>query len=203
MKFHIVFNRVTWYSRMLSIIFFLGVFPCLVFYIGKKYQEYVDLLNGPTFMSLNMYGGSYSKTSGSRDFVQSVFEKKIMGRWRSEDDSRVVLLFRDLNRFFEYYDGNINNSGTWILGQSLKNTKYSEMRDGVYLFERSVMNQHSGGEDAKYLANKPSDDDYIYRISFSSDYQTLNLTYLDSNKTTVFTREGDVSLGELQKVYSR
>ncbi len=35
----IKFNEVTWYSKLAAIIFFLGVFPILTFYIGMQYQE--------------------------------------------------------------------------------------------------------------------------------------------------------------------
>lgn len=39
----IKFNEVTWYSKLAAIIFFLGVFPTLTFYIGIQYQEVKDL----------------------------------------------------------------------------------------------------------------------------------------------------------------
>lgn len=32
-------NEVTWYSKLAAVIFFLGVFPALTFYIGTQYQE--------------------------------------------------------------------------------------------------------------------------------------------------------------------
>ena len=33
------FNEVTWYSKLSALIFFLGFFPALTFYIGTQYQE--------------------------------------------------------------------------------------------------------------------------------------------------------------------
>ncbi len=36
------FNVVTWYSKLLSIIFFIAVLPVLTFYIGTQYQLAVD-----------------------------------------------------------------------------------------------------------------------------------------------------------------
>ncbi len=35
----IKFNEITWYSKLSAIVFFIGIFPALVFYIGAKYQE--------------------------------------------------------------------------------------------------------------------------------------------------------------------
>lgn len=36
---NIVWNRVTWYSRLLAVIFFVIVMPILAFYIGTIYEE--------------------------------------------------------------------------------------------------------------------------------------------------------------------
>ncbi|MCF7865461.1 MAG: hypothetical protein K9M11_03075 [Candidatus Pacebacteria bacterium] len=41
----IKFNVVTWYSKLLSIIFFIAVLPILTFYIGKQYQLTLDTQN--------------------------------------------------------------------------------------------------------------------------------------------------------------
>ncbi len=39
----IKFNQVTWYSKLLAIIFFIGVLPAWTFYLGKQYGEVVTL----------------------------------------------------------------------------------------------------------------------------------------------------------------
>jgi hypothetical protein len=39
----IKFNEVTWYSKLIAIIFFIGVFPALCFYIGNRYGEVKEL----------------------------------------------------------------------------------------------------------------------------------------------------------------
>lgn len=39
------FNEVTWYSKLAAIIFFIGVFPVLCFYIGNRYGEVKSLNN--------------------------------------------------------------------------------------------------------------------------------------------------------------
>lgn len=34
----IKWNEVTWYSKLMSAVFILGVLPCVAFYIGIQYQ---------------------------------------------------------------------------------------------------------------------------------------------------------------------
>lgn len=41
----IEFNKVTWYSKLAAIVFFLAVFPMLTFYIGMKYEETRSAIN--------------------------------------------------------------------------------------------------------------------------------------------------------------
>jgi len=35
----IKWNQYTWYSRLVTLIFFAGVFPALAFYIGIQYEK--------------------------------------------------------------------------------------------------------------------------------------------------------------------
>jgi hypothetical protein len=44
----IEWNKVTWYSKLLSLIFLVGVVPMITFYIGMKYEE-VKLISGTNF----------------------------------------------------------------------------------------------------------------------------------------------------------
>ena len=37
-------NEVTWYSRIIAILLFVGILPVLNFYIGVKYQETIFAL---------------------------------------------------------------------------------------------------------------------------------------------------------------
>jgi membrane-bound inhibitor of C-type lysozyme len=39
----IVFNKVTWYSRLLALILFLLILPALAFYIGMQYERFLAL----------------------------------------------------------------------------------------------------------------------------------------------------------------
>jgi uncharacterized protein YecT (DUF1311 family) len=39
----IIWNKVTWYSKLLAVIFFIGVLPAWTFCIGRQYQETKDI----------------------------------------------------------------------------------------------------------------------------------------------------------------
>jgi hypothetical protein len=220
MKFHIVFNKETWYSRILSYIFLFGVFPWIVFVIGQRYQEYVDLVSGATYMSLEWHNTDYLQDYNPRNNQQYILENKTEGKWRSVNDPKFVLIFRDLNRYFEYYDGIVVNSGAWFLKQSLVNTKYVDRTaskiDGApegtttYLYERLINGPQSFAQKEQaqkelIAKNKGKDgldlynDDFIYQISFSSDYSRLTLIYLETGEVMNFTREY-YNPGSLQKI---
>ena len=109
MRFHIIFNKETWYSRILSFIFLFGVFPWIVFIIGQRYQEYISLMNGASYMSLDWHNSDYMQDYNPRSNLQYILENKAEGKWRNVDDSKFILLFRDVNRYFEYYDGIIED----------------------------------------------------------------------------------------------
>ncbi len=40
----IEWNKVTWYSRLLALVLFLGVIPAIAFYIGVEYQKTIKYL---------------------------------------------------------------------------------------------------------------------------------------------------------------
>lgn len=39
----IKFSQVTWYSKLLTLIFFLGVFPFIAFYVGRQFEKVVTV----------------------------------------------------------------------------------------------------------------------------------------------------------------
>ncbi|MEI6042171.1 MAG: hypothetical protein WCQ00_01230 [bacterium] len=215
MAFHIVFNKVTWYSKLLSVIFLFVVFPYIVFIIGQRYQEYIDLMNGANYMSLDWHNSDYQQDYNPRNNEQYILENKIEGKWRNISDAKFVLIFRDLNRYFEYYDGSVVNSGAWFLKQSLANTKFSNLPSDsgyvnsggkeptTYLYERLINGSQSSQSDAKKTQNKNSLDlynnDFIYKIAFSPDYSSLTLTYLETGEVMNFARER-YNPGSLDKV---
>ena len=66
----IKWNEVTWYSRLLAIILFLGVIPALSFYIGVQYQEVVSV-------SANVITRDYSTTIP----MPSTLSQDVIGAW--------------------------------------------------------------------------------------------------------------------------
>ncbi|MEA2715584.1 MAG: hypothetical protein QOG91_612 [Candidatus Parcubacteria bacterium] len=38
----IVWNKVTWFSKLAAVIFFLLIVPILTFYIGRQYEKTVE-----------------------------------------------------------------------------------------------------------------------------------------------------------------
>ncbi len=188
--------------------------------IGQRYQEYVELVSGATYMSLEWHNSDYLQDYNPRNNQQYILENKAEGKWRSVNDPKFVLIFRDLNRYFEYYDGIVVNSGAWFLKQSLVNTKYVDRTaskiDGVpegtttYLYERLINGPQSFAQKEQtqkelIAKNKGKDgldlynDDFIYQISFSSDYSRLTLIYLETGEVMNFTREY-YNPGSLQKI---
>lgn len=169
----IEFFKVTWYSRLLSIIFFFGVFPYLVFIIGQKYQQYIDVLSGAPTLALESYNSNASDVVYSYNSILNKYEKKIEGKWRNVDNSKQVLIFRDLNRCFEYKNGSLVNSGAWLLKDEPDDIKNnSNLSKGTYLYQRLI-----------------DDEEFNYAISFTEDYEQMELQDLQTNKTLKFKRE--------------
>lgn len=195
MKIHIVFNKETWYSRLLSIIFLFGVFPYIVFIIGQRYQEYVELVSGASYKSIGLYNSDYTESYKPSNAHLLALEGNIEGKWRSVDNNKYVVIFRDLNRYFEYYDGSMANSGAWFIKQSLENTRFATSSKGFFLFERLIKGKSEKDTNGAELY----DDDFIYQIQLSTDKNNLTLKYLDSGKEMNFVREY-YSPGELEKV---
>lgn len=202
MKIHIVFNKVTWYSRLLSIIFFFGVFPYVVFVIGQKYQEYIDIVDGTNAVALDWHNSDYAQNYGPINNQLYILENKAEGKWKSVSDPKYVVIFRNLNRYLEYYDGSVVNYGDWFLKQSLVNTRFSDLskkqnKGDTYLYQRLInLDQQNASSSGKILKRTNKDgktdlyeDDFIYQISFSSDYTRMTLVFLDSGKIMNFTRE--------------
>ena len=46
----IKWNEVTWYSRLIAIVFFIGVMPAIAFEIGSEIQQIANEANGPVYI---------------------------------------------------------------------------------------------------------------------------------------------------------
>ncbi len=45
----IKWNKYTWYSKLLAIIFFLAVLPAWTFYVGMQYEKTMDALSAASY----------------------------------------------------------------------------------------------------------------------------------------------------------
>jgi len=46
----IKWNEYTWYSKLAALIFFIGVLPCLTFYIGMQYEKTIQSINSENYL---------------------------------------------------------------------------------------------------------------------------------------------------------
>ena len=164
-------------------------------------------------MSINSSASGYTNSYSPHTSNQYVLENKIQGKWRSESDEKSVLIFRDLNRYFEYYNGSMINSGAWFLRQSLVDTKFADVISSkgseTYLYKR-LIDSNTGQSPEKKVGNTSSgstednlyDNDLIYKISLSSDYNELTLIDLETGESLNFKREhyDPSAVGGLKKV---
>jgi hypothetical protein len=79
----IQFNVVTWYSKLLSIIFFIAVVPALTFFIGQRYQQTLDITNNQSMLAampvVSVVRSTESEDSVSIDIGDGVLEGKTFG----------------------------------------------------------------------------------------------------------------------------
>lgn len=48
----IIWNEVTWYSKLAAVILFLVIVPCITFYIGFKYGEVKTLIQSSGYSEI-------------------------------------------------------------------------------------------------------------------------------------------------------
>lgn len=79
----IQFNVVTWYSKLLSIIFFIAIVPTLTFFIGQKYQQTLDVTNAQSMFlvmpTVSVNRSTQTKEPVSIDIGDGVLEGKTFG----------------------------------------------------------------------------------------------------------------------------
>jgi len=74
------FNVVTWYSKLLSIIFFIAVLPVLTFYIGTQYQLTVDAQSGEAvILSQSISNKKHEVSTPKIDIGDSSLEGEVRG----------------------------------------------------------------------------------------------------------------------------
>lgn len=180
-------NVVTPYSRLLSIVFVFGIFPILVFYIGKKYQQTVSVLSFAQAAAYDLRANdmAYHRNTYSGTDSATV-EFNLEGNWQSDQNRLFVFQVRDNNSFYDLYDGKPIASGAWLIRGTLDGTRFSNLGKGMYLEKNSL--DDSGNKDVLY-----------YKI-LSIDKDSLILEYLEKGNELKFTKKSSASTS--QKVRS-
>ncbi|MBP6974682.1 MAG: hypothetical protein KBB54_01940 [Candidatus Pacebacteria bacterium] len=113
------FNVVTWYSKLLSIIFFIAVLPVLTFYIGTQYQLTVDTQSGQGAMQSQnpfVFAKKIEATAPKINIGNSVLEGEVKGIVQNiyERDGRLWVnidpadLVSTLECVFKSYDAGVS-----------------------------------------------------------------------------------------------
>ncbi len=107
------FNEVTWYSRLLTVIFLFCAFPIIVFTVGREYQRTIIALDDviKTLQEGNVQSNTVMTILRAANLEKAAH--KIPGVWKSLETSKYILNLFPNNTFTETYDGNKIAWGTW------------------------------------------------------------------------------------------
>lgn len=169
------FNVVTWYSRLLSYVFIFGIFPCVVFIIGVRYNQTVEVLSFSYVSASEAYmNGSYD-TKSLQSPGSHAARTAIAGTWVSNEDLAYEMTIKPDTMFYEKRDGSIDRSGSWMIRGNLSGTDYAHLPEGMYLQKNSL--SMSGAEETLY-----------YKIQMLNS-NTLDMKDLKSEKTYTFSKK--------------
>ncbi len=182
------FNAVTWYSRLLSYLFVFGIFPALVFFVGKRYQETVMVLSYAESSAYQLHAtGTYQATAyAGKGSLKA--ERTIVGEWIREDDPKYKIKIKAINTFYDLYKDKVVASGSWLFRDSLPDEVQGAVREVVggipgLFFQKNMLNQKNQ-ESIQY-----------YKV-VSLDANKLVLYFVDTKETVSFVR--NVSGAEVQ-----
>lgn len=174
------FNAVTWYSRLLSYFFVFGVFPALVFFIGKRYQETVMVLSYAESSAYQLHAtGTYQATAyAGKGSLKA--EQTIVGEWVREDNPKYKIRIKAINTFYDLYKDKVIASGSWLFRDSLPVEVQSSVREGIsgipgLFFQKNMLDQKNK-ESVQY-----------YKV-VSLDTNKLVLYFVDTKETVSFVR---------------
>jgi len=175
----IKFNQITWYSRLFTILFVLGIFPVLVFYIAEQYSKTVTVLNYADASAYQLHNSGAYLDQAYTGAGASETEAKLAGVWESLDDSKYTVHFKSTNTFYEYYEHKIVASGSWLLRdkRALQNQNLEDVSSGIYLQKNSI------DRDEK-------EEIFYYKINAVSRNE-LVLTYIDHGNILRFKKIKD------------
>ena len=100
----IEFNKVTWYSKLLALVVFLVLVPCLSFYIGEQYQ----IFKSQNTMSINYFDYSLMHPQ-IQDTIHAVVPVLADIKVTSNDNGKVVTLAK--SQHVEIVLGNPGDGG--------------------------------------------------------------------------------------------
>jgi hypothetical protein len=168
------FNKVTWYSKFLTYLFIFGAFPVIVFHIGMKYYQTVEVLTFGYASASEMYmNGTYDAKSFQG---QGSYQARIdlEGTWVSDDDDAYVMVIKSNGLFYEMHKGQVKSSGSWLIRDSLSGTSFASQPIGLYLQKNSL--------------NMQAMEDILYYKIVSLRSEKLELSSLDKENTLHFTK---------------
>lgn len=126
-------NEVTWYSRLLALLFIFGIFPTIVFFIGKRYQETMTVLVKAEKAQHAVINNNVYFSNPAIGQAAIIENNNILGEWISNQDGKYVMKVNDTNVFYEVYDGRLISSGSWILRSDLPGDYIGARSNGTFL----------------------------------------------------------------------
>jgi hypothetical protein len=155
-------NEVTWYSKLAAIIFFLGIFPVLTFYIGMQYQRVQDLNNTPslevkeewrTFVS-NEYHFTFKYPPYLQLNEIGGFDQVSYGLMWPQSDESISDILMIVRPNYGGYFGDIDNE---VLSQAIDETiagvPVKKLDDTYYFVESPIEGFNSLEGEALTIAN--------------------------------------------------
>lgn len=166
-------NKVTWYSRLLSILFIFGVFPTIVFFVGKRYQETVTvIIKAEKAQAVSLSNNVFFANSASGP-AAIIENNNILGEWISNQDGKYVMKVNNSNIYYEFYEGKVVSSGSWILRSNLPNEKIGSQTNGIFLQKVSVSNK--------------GEENVLYKVEFL-DNSRMTLNFLENGAALSFSK---------------
>jgi hypothetical protein len=174
------FNKITWYSKMLSYCFVFGIFPIIVFNIGVRYKQTVDTLSYSYVSAADISSVSAYSAKSLQDTASYSARKSIVGEWQGIEDGRYSMVIRPDGTFVETNDGNVTNSGSWTISEKVNDPDFSYLESGLYLIKNPT--RIEGG------TNDIREEMQYYKILLLNS-TALEIVYLDRGNTISYSRK--------------
>jgi|GEM_PF-1886885 len=194
----IIFNKVTWYSKLAALILFILIVPALTFYIGVQYQKTIDVQEKASKVTLDQSDSAYQLNKNvSTKFTNSTDNKSKDLTFKQEEKTLVVYRNQIATQSILFSDSFIE----------LQNDPfYIDNQDGFIITDEdinfdnnpdlAILSGHNGGYGSRthdiYLYD-PSKDIFVLSDSFTQ-LASENLGMFDvdteNKEITTFTKSG-------------